>query len=125
MHLPVRKNCLDLLREATAIRRDTLRSMALTVRQTEAILLQLSSTIRQAVSEEKEDREKQLPNGQEEAKLKTVPGWMFAPAQEKTRSLSVLQQSKKLKIKSLFIPASRVRETGNYFFFLPFAASFF
>ena len=99
--------------------------MALTVRQTEAILLQLSSTIRQAVSEVKEDREKQLPNGQEEAKQKTVPGWMFAPAQEKTQSLSVLQQSKKLMTKSLFIPVSRVRETGNYFFFLPFAASFF
>ena len=57
MRLPVRKSCLDLLREATAIRRDTLRSMALTVKQMEAILLQLSSTIRQAVSEVNEDRE--------------------------------------------------------------------
>ena len=57
MRLPVWKRHFDLPRAAAAIRRDTLRSMALTVKQMEAILLQLSSTIRQAVSEVNEDRE--------------------------------------------------------------------
>ena len=57
MRLPVWKRHFDLPRAAAAIRRDTLRSMALTVKQMEAILLQLFSMIRQAVSEVNEDRE--------------------------------------------------------------------